>query len=121
MAEYPIFTTEDTVLKETVRGNPGILLIENGRIKWKSTLTAIDSRRLDGGAEEASGNPADLRPELGDQIWKRLCLWYPVTMGALILASLILVIRKSLRQGSQAHRRRAPQEDCSPSQPSEKA
>ena len=41
MARYPIYTTEDTTIKEIVRGNPGVVYLEDGTIKWKSTLKAL--------------------------------------------------------------------------------
>lgn len=42
MASYPIYTADDTQIKEVVRGNPGIVYLENGKVVWKSTLAAID-------------------------------------------------------------------------------
>lgn len=42
MASYPIYTADDTQIKEVVRGNPGVVYLENGKIQWKSTLTAIN-------------------------------------------------------------------------------
>lgn len=42
MASYPVYLAEDTVIKEIVRGNPGIVFMENGKIKWKSSLSAIN-------------------------------------------------------------------------------
>lgn len=120
LAEYPIYTSDDTVLKEAVRGNPGIIMTEDGRIVWKSTLTAIDSRCLDGVAEEASEEMGDLKPVFGDKLWHRLRLWYPLTMGILIAVSVFIMLRRSLQRVSQAHRHRAPQADCSPSKPSER-
>lgn len=42
LAEYPIYTSDDTAIEEAVRGNPGIVYIEDGTIKWKSSLKAID-------------------------------------------------------------------------------
>ncbi len=42
MASYPIFSADDTQIKEVVRGNPGMVYLENGEIIWKSTLTAIN-------------------------------------------------------------------------------
>lgn len=42
MASYPIYTADDTQLKEVVRGNPGVVYLVNGIIKWKSSLTAIN-------------------------------------------------------------------------------
>lgn len=43
MAEYPIYTAEDTTIKEIARGNPGVVYIDNGIIRNKSTLAAIDN------------------------------------------------------------------------------
>lgn len=42
--QYPIYTAEDTSIKELARGNPALVSLENGRIKWKSALSAL---RLD--------------------------------------------------------------------------
>lgn len=42
LAEYPIYTSDDTAIEEVVRGNPGIVYIEEGIIKWKSSLKAIN-------------------------------------------------------------------------------
>lgn len=41
MPEYPVYTAEDTVLKELVRGNPGVVFTRNGIIKWKSSLRSL--------------------------------------------------------------------------------
>lgn len=41
-AQYPIYTSDDTSIEEVVRGNPGVVYIEDGIIKWKSSLKAID-------------------------------------------------------------------------------
>lgn len=43
MPEYPIYTSEDTILKELVRGNPAVVFVRNGVIQWKSTLRALDT------------------------------------------------------------------------------
>lgn len=42
MASYPIYTADDTQIKEVVRGNPGVVYIINGEVEWKSTLTALN-------------------------------------------------------------------------------
>ena len=42
MASYPVYEAEDTMIKEIVRGNPGIIYLINGRIIWKSSLSSID-------------------------------------------------------------------------------
>ncbi len=42
--QYQIYTADDTSIKELVRGNPALVSLENGVIKWKSALSAL---RLD--------------------------------------------------------------------------
>ncbi|MDE6578710.1 MAG: DoxX family protein [Muribaculaceae bacterium] len=42
MASYAVYTADDTQIKEIVRGNPGIVYLEDGIIEWKSTLAAIN-------------------------------------------------------------------------------
>lgn len=41
LAGYPIYTAEDTMIKEVVRGNPGVVYIEDGKVVWKRALNAI--------------------------------------------------------------------------------
>lgn len=40
---FPLYSVEDTSLKELVRGNVAAVYTHDGIIKWKSTLSAIDS------------------------------------------------------------------------------
>lgn len=47
MATYPVATAEPTLLKELVRGNIGIVYLNNGRILWKRTLSSMDTGRLE--------------------------------------------------------------------------
>ena len=41
MADYPIYSAEDTSIKEAVRGNPAVIYLTDGKIAWKSTLGAL--------------------------------------------------------------------------------
>ncbi|MCM1291000.1 MAG: DoxX family protein [Prevotella sp.] len=41
MSDYPIYRTEDTTIKEIARGNPALVYLEEGNIKWKRTLRSI--------------------------------------------------------------------------------
>lgn len=43
LAAYPIYTADDTQIKEVVRGNPALVYTENGKIIWKSSLLALDT------------------------------------------------------------------------------
>lgn len=42
MADYEIYTSEDTSIKEVIRGNPAIAYMEDGVVMFKSSLKAID-------------------------------------------------------------------------------
>ena len=42
LASYPIYTAEDTIIKEVVRGNPGVVFLKDGIVTWKSSLSVID-------------------------------------------------------------------------------
>lgn len=46
MAQYKIYTADDTSIKEVVRGNPAIVYIENGKIKYKSTLASLNADEI---------------------------------------------------------------------------
>lgn len=41
LAEYPIYTAEDTSIKEVVRGNVALVYLHNGIIEWKRTLNSM--------------------------------------------------------------------------------
>lgn len=55
MPSYPIYFSDDTLIKEVVRGNPGVVYLHDGVIKWKNALRAIDTD--DFMAPETSKNP----------------------------------------------------------------
>lgn len=67
LAQYPIYTSDDTAIEEVVRGNPGIVYIEDGIIKWKSALRAID---IDDFQDEAvTSNPMSFARDNGRMLW----------------------------------------------------
>lgn len=39
--QYPIYTADDTSIKELVRGNPAIVSLDGGKVKWKTALSAL--------------------------------------------------------------------------------
>ena len=42
MATYPIYNMDDSELKMIARGNPAVVYLEDGVIKWKRTLSSLD-------------------------------------------------------------------------------
>lgn len=41
LPEYPVFSVEDTSLKELVRGDAGLIYLHDGKIIWKRNLTSV--------------------------------------------------------------------------------
>lgn len=51
--DFGIYTADDTALKEMVRGEPGVVEIEDGSIVWKSTLKNVDGDEVNNSANDA--------------------------------------------------------------------
>jgi uncharacterized membrane protein YphA (DoxX/SURF4 family) len=43
MASYPMYHMDDSELKMVARGNPAIVYLEDGTIKWKRTLSSLEN------------------------------------------------------------------------------
>lgn len=43
MADYPIYNMDDSELKTLARGNPAVVYVEDGVIRWKRTLSSLDN------------------------------------------------------------------------------
>ena len=43
MASYPIYIMDDSELKMVARGNPAVVYLEDGTIKWKRTLSSLEN------------------------------------------------------------------------------
>ena len=43
MASYPIYNMDDSEIKMIARGNPAVVYVEDGIIRWKRTLSSLDS------------------------------------------------------------------------------
>ena len=43
MASYPLYTAEDTAIKEVARGTASFVYLRDGVIRWKRTLSSIDT------------------------------------------------------------------------------
>ncbi|MDE5586181.1 MAG: DoxX family protein [Muribaculaceae bacterium] len=86
--QYAIYTAEDTSIKELARGNPALVGLDHGRIKWKSALSAL---RLDDREEddvEISTYPVGMGMT-GEEALMDLTLLLISLLGALMLLSLL--------------------------------
>lgn len=98
MASYPIHNMDDSELKMVARGNPAVVYLEDGTIKWKRTLSSLD------GVEqpvELSDMANDFQP---DAILSRLTLLYMAVMLALLLVNRThLLVRYLYRKRTLRH------------------
>lgn len=94
LAEYPIFTAEDTAIKEVVRGNPAVVYLEEGAIMWKNSLAALPTDDF------MDGNVKDLLQFKTDDglLLRNLWVAYISFMGILILLSHVPMFFRTLRR-----------------------
>jgi len=85
MAEYDIYTAEDTQIKEVVRGNPGVIYLDKGKVVWKSTLNALDNDFLN---PDLMTNDISRLPFSLDKIFKTSTMFYILIIALLIFFSL---------------------------------
>ena len=86
MISYPVYTADDTAIKEVVRGNPGVVYIRDGIIEWKSTLRALNVD--DFMAPETSADPMSFRRD-NRMILRNVSCLYLSIMAVLMVLSLL--------------------------------
>ena len=82
--EYEIYTADDTSIKEVARGNPAAVFTENGVIRWKRALRAIDVD--DFMSPEISDDPMSFATD-NSGILRNLIYLYLIMTGVLIAIS----------------------------------
>lgn len=86
--EYAIYTAEDTSIKELARGNPALVGLDHGRIKWKSALSALRLEDEEEESVEISTSPVGMGMT-GEEALLDLSLLLISLLGALMLLSLL--------------------------------
>lgn len=86
MISYPVYTADDTAIKEVVRGNPGVVYLRDGIIEWKSTLRALNVD--DFMAPETSADPMSFRRD-NRMILRNVSCLYLSIMAVLMVLSLL--------------------------------
>lgn len=87
LAEYPIYTAEDTAIKEVARGNPAVVYLKDGKIVWKNSLSAIPTYDFMESAPDKPGAMAAYAPFADKQFFKTLCLIFISFMALLAILS----------------------------------
>lgn len=91
LADYPVYMTDDSDLKMMARGNPAVVFVEHGTIKWKRTLSSINPRRLDNENTTINNLSDDFNPQ---STLKTIITLYLIAMIALLLVNRGLPIIK---------------------------
>ncbi|MDE5814647.1 MAG: hypothetical protein K2H72_10220, partial [Muribaculaceae bacterium] len=84
--QYPIYTAEDTSIKELARGNPALVGLRDGRIVWKSALSALRLDDDDNENVDISTRPVGMEMSGGEAL-TYLSLILLSLLGILILLS----------------------------------
>lgn len=84
--QYPIYTSDDTTLKELARGNPALIYIDDNIIKWKSTLSSIDATKFDEDSKMTDLNTFDFD---GRNILLNFTYLYLAIISVLICISML--------------------------------
>ena len=91
MSSYDIYIAEDTSIKEVVRGNPAVVYLEDGIVKFKSSLRAIAI--ADFMTEDTSTDPMSFAKD-NKNILLKLTLIYLLTLLAIaVLSHVPMVVR----------------------------
>lgn len=98
MPSYPIYTADDTLIKEIARGNPSIVYLSDGKIMWKSSLQALDA---DGFLEESDKTDPMQFARDNNRILRNLSLLYISVIAVLILLSCIPALKRAFTSGSK--------------------
>ena len=106
MASYPIYNMDDSELKMLARGNPAVVYLEDGIIKWKRTLSSLND-------VEQPIELSDLGKDYdADNIMTNLMLAYMGAMLALLLLNRTpLVLWQLFFKKKQPTRNQKPETD----------
>ncbi|MGN0237345.1 MAG: BT_3928 family protein [Lepagella sp.] len=86
MPEYGIYTGDDTAIKEVARGNPAVVYIENGVVRWKRTLSSLDVESLTTKRDRDAAMTAAVDSER--MVWKYILI-YAAGIAFLVVISMV--------------------------------
>ncbi|MBO7608629.1 MAG: DoxX family protein [Muribaculaceae bacterium] len=93
MADYPMLNADDSDIKMMARGNPAVVYVNDGFVKWKRTLGSINAERLRDPKVTLATLSSDYNA--GD-ILRRLVSAYLLLMAALLIFNRTHVLMKFL-------------------------
>lgn len=95
MSSYDIYIAEDTSIKEVVRGNPAVVFLEDGVVKFKSSLRAIAI--VDFMTEDTSTDPMSFAKD-NKNILLKLSLIYLLSLLSIVVLSHVPMVVRYVRR-----------------------
>lgn len=95
LAEYPVYTSDDTSIEEVVRGNPAIVYVEDGIIRWKCALNAIDIDDFQ--QENLNSDPMQFAHDNNRILWNLSWIYLAVVVFLIFLTFFPGLIKKIVR------------------------
>lgn len=90
MASYPVYLADDSLIKEIVRGNPGVVYIRDGKILRKRALTGVEVDQMPSAEGSAQDDGEIEGLDMGDEgLGMKGIYGYLIAMGILVGASWI--------------------------------
>lgn len=109
MADYPMLVADDSDIKMLARGNPAVVYVEQGVIKWKRTLNSISADALHDDTLTIDTLSDDLNP--GGYL-RRVALYYALALVViLVLNRTHLLVRPLFSRKSKSNSPTPPQEN----------
>ncbi len=109
MAEYPMLVADDSDIKMLARGNPAVVYVEQGVIKWKRTLNSISADALHDDSLTIDTLSDDLNP--GGYL-RRVALYYALALVViLVLNRTHLLVRPLFSRKRKSDSTTLPQEN----------
>lgn len=95
MAEYPLFTVDETQLKELSRGNLSLVVLHNSVIASKTSASAMDPEELESSIQ--AGNPEEAITSYPKETFTYLTwLFGCVLAGLVIFQGLVIALTKKI-------------------------
>lgn len=85
MASYTLYTVDDSVLKMIARGNPAVVYLKDGRVKWKRTLQSVSMELI-----SSSREMADIAADFDARKWL-----YGLTSTYIMAMVLLLIVNRT--------------------------
>ena len=97
MASYPVYNMDDSELKMLARGNPAVVMVDHGKVRWKRTLGSITREHLKQASIADLGNDYDRPAILRRLLWTYLAL----TLALLAINRLPKLVKAAVKRNKK--------------------